>query len=277
MVISAVYHHQLRCSFNGIRAILHDKKLYPDPFNFVPERFMQRQDGQQPKDPQEFSFGYGRRSVPRSITPFTMLTPHNICRACPGRHFADSMLWLMMVQIVSAFHLARATDEDGNTLEPTGRYTSGLVTWVQQFSSHLWFSTPFSFSRPEPFLCTFTPRLPEVIMTQDWALDYVLVPRLLVSMIAMLSRSWHLSISWSEVSMFKNQESTPLYLRGQCERCKRRVQNWMAVHFSVPVERICIALAACGQFQLSIVASNEIYRLRRLLKPASRIARRAES
>lgn len=44
------------------RAILHDEKVYPDPFTFNPERFIK--DGKLDhtvQDPELAAFGYGRR------------------------------------------------------------------------------------------------------------------------------------------------------------------------------------------------------------------------
>ncbi|KAG7448607.1 cytochrome P450 [Guyanagaster necrorhizus] len=103
-------------------AILHDEKEYPEPFEFRPERFMPPSDDPMPLNPREASFGFGRR-------------------ICPGRHFSDSLLWMIMVRIVAAFELDKQRDASGGVVEVKGEYLSGLVT------------------RPAPFACQITPRL----------------------------------------------------------------------------------------------------------------------
>ena len=45
------------------RGILHDEKLYPEPYKFRPERYIDdtvKDDSKNP-DPNKFAFGYGRR------------------------------------------------------------------------------------------------------------------------------------------------------------------------------------------------------------------------
>ncbi|CCM07045.1 uncharacterized protein FIBRA_09365 [Fibroporia radiculosa] len=106
-------------------AILRSEQHYSDPVTFTPERFLPRPDGTRALDPREASFGFGRR-------------------ICPGRYFADDLLWMLMVNILAAFDICKFTDVDGNTIEPSGTYINGLVT------------------RPEPFKCKLIPRLPNL-------------------------------------------------------------------------------------------------------------------
>ncbi|KAF9023685.1 cytochrome P450 [Hymenopellis radicata] len=61
--------------------VLHDPALYPDPFEFIPDRYLNAagngEDGINP-DPRKFAFGYGRR-------------------VCPGQYLADNSLFIAMV------------------------------------------------------------------------------------------------------------------------------------------------------------------------------------
>lgn len=55
--------HNYECMFD--RACMHDPEVYPNPDDFIPERFMQ--DGAldaSVRDPFNYIFGFGRRSVP---------------------------------------------------------------------------------------------------------------------------------------------------------------------------------------------------------------------
>ncbi|KAH7929003.1 cytochrome P450, partial [Leucogyrophana mollusca] len=122
------------CNYNNYRipagatvlanqwAILHDEDAYEDPLKFRPERFLDASKNDLAiLDPREASFGFGRR-------------------VCPGRHFADDLLWLLMIHIIASFEISPVRDADGRLVMPSGAYLTGLVT------------------HPEPFKCTFTPR-----------------------------------------------------------------------------------------------------------------------
>ncbi|KAF8212748.1 cytochrome P450 [Mycena galopus ATCC 62051] len=102
-------------------AILHDERLYPDPYAFKPERFLL--DGKinpAVKNP-EAAFGFGRRLR-------------------PGRHMALSSIWISVVSILATFDISKAVDERGIVIEPSYDYLSGLI------------------STPVPFKCSITPR-----------------------------------------------------------------------------------------------------------------------
>ncbi|KAJ6580680.1 cytochrome P450 [Mycena capillaripes] len=103
-------------------AILNDEEAYPDPQKFNPERFLL--DGKlNPaiRDPEVAAFGFGRR-------------------VCPGKHMAAVSLWIPIASILSTFDINKLVDEDGNTVEPSYAYFSGLI------------------STPLPFECAITPR-----------------------------------------------------------------------------------------------------------------------
>ncbi|KAJ7584750.1 cytochrome P450 [Mycena floridula] len=103
-------------------AMLYNEAEYPDPYSFRPERFIK--DGKldpEVKDPALYLFGHGRR-------------------ICPGRHMAYSSVWIAIASLLSVFEISKATDGDGNPVEPSYEYVSSLA-WV-----------------PRPFKCSLKPR-----------------------------------------------------------------------------------------------------------------------
>ncbi|KAJ7453392.1 cytochrome P450 [Mycena latifolia] len=105
----------------NIWAILHDEVMYPDPNAFKPERFLiDGKPNPAVRDP-DAAFGFGRR-------------------ICPGRHLATSSVWITIASILATFDIQKAVDDMGNVIEPTGEYTSSVI------------------STPVPFKCSITPR-----------------------------------------------------------------------------------------------------------------------
>lgn len=104
-------------------AILHDEMTFPDASDVAPERFLNA-DGQlnsDMKDAELPTFGFGRR-------------------VCPGRHMATSSIWITVASVLSTFDIVKSIDRDGNIIEPSEKYTNGLLIY------------------PEPFKCTIKPR-----------------------------------------------------------------------------------------------------------------------
>lgn len=107
-------------------AMLHDAEYYPRPEIFDPGRFIGADGRLDPaaRDPAEIAFGFGRRS-------------------CPGRHFAEDELWLMIATTLYCFDVTPAKDVDGVEIRPSEHMSSGLVSAISKFE------------------CTITPRSPE--------------------------------------------------------------------------------------------------------------------
>ncbi|KAJ7617258.1 cytochrome P450 [Roridomyces roridus] len=103
------------------KAILHDETMYPDPHIFKPERFLLNGKlNPAVKDPQA-AFGFGRR-------------------VCPGRHLAESSMWIAVVSILAVFDISKAVGENGQVHEPSYEYGDGIL------------------SSPVPFICLIRPR-----------------------------------------------------------------------------------------------------------------------
>nr|BAK09488.1 cytochrome P450 [Postia placenta] len=119
-------------------AVLHDPLLYPDPFQVIPERYLNQEGGLNP-DPQKFAFGYGRR-------------------VCPGRVLAEDSIFIFVACVLATLDISKAVGPDGLPIESGVQYTGGTV------------------SHPGPFQCTIKPRSAEsVCLIQSAAMhvDYM--------------------------------------------------------------------------------------------------------
>ncbi|RXW12655.1 hypothetical protein EST38_g13199 [Candolleomyces aberdarensis] len=121
-------------------AMLHDENVYPDPFTFNPDRFINSETGQvdftRARDPSHACWGFGRR-------------------VCPGRYMAFSAVWLAIASLIATFDIEKAKEkvkavgEDGiereeeRTVELTHEYVSAVVI------------------APKPFKCVIKPRSKE--------------------------------------------------------------------------------------------------------------------
>ncbi|KAF9522294.1 cytochrome P450 [Crepidotus variabilis] len=108
-------------------AMLHDESVYPSPFLFKPERFMNG-DALNPdvKDPDHACFGFGRR-------------------ICAGRFVAFPSIWITIASLIYVFEIEREVDENGCEIDPQPEYTSGIVV------------------SPKPFPCNIKPRSPDFV------------------------------------------------------------------------------------------------------------------
>jgi len=91
-------------------AMLNDERIYPEPHEFKPERFLKNGKlDSSVRDPMDIAFGFGRR-------------------ICPGKHLAHSALTLAAASVLSTFDLVRKLDENGREIEPKREYTkSGVI------------------------------------------------------------------------------------------------------------------------------------------------------
>ncbi|KAG6908814.1 hypothetical protein DXG01_003167 [Tephrocybe rancida] len=90
-------------------AMLHDEAIYPEPFEFIPDRFMKGGKlNREVRDPSHAAFGFGRR-------------------ICPGRYMVQSAVWIAVASLVAAFDITKEVDSNGQVVEPTYDFLPGLV------------------------------------------------------------------------------------------------------------------------------------------------------
>ncbi|KXN84122.1 O-methylsterigmatocystin oxidoreductase [Leucoagaricus sp. SymC.cos] len=109
--------------FGNIWAITRDERIYPNPEQFNPERFMKNVDEEIAKrrDPKNYVFGFGRRR-------------------CPGANLVDSSVWLLIASIIATMDISKSVNEKGKTIEPEYVFDN------------------FIFRRPNNFKCDIRPR-----------------------------------------------------------------------------------------------------------------------
>ncbi|CAE6416160.1 unnamed protein product [Rhizoctonia solani] len=111
----------------NIWSMSRDVTIYPNPNEFLPERFLPKSQGglhdRPAVDPNEFVFGFGRR-------------------ACPGKTLATEVLWIFAASILANFDILPWVDEvTGLPVLPQGTYGDGTIV------------------HPQPFKCNFKRRL----------------------------------------------------------------------------------------------------------------------
>ena len=94
---------------------LHDPEVYSDPDIFKPERYLPPLNE---NDPSQLAFGYGRRS-------------------CPGRLFADSIVYITIVQILAAFRFGKHRDAHGNEFSPKLKPVPGIINSPSPFEFNI--------------------------------------------------------------------------------------------------------------------------------------------
>ena len=91
--------------------ILHDESLFPDPFTFNPDRFMQPakdEKAEKLRDPFTYAFGYGRR-------------------ICPGMYLAIDSLFVVIAMSLATLNIDKKKDGNGQYIEPRVELTTGTV------------------------------------------------------------------------------------------------------------------------------------------------------
>ncbi|KAJ2926328.1 hypothetical protein H1R20_g10780, partial [Candolleomyces eurysporus] len=114
-------------------AMLHDEKVYSDPFEFKPDRFINPETGRidysRARDPGHACFGFGRR-------------------ICPGRFMAFESLWLSIASLIATFNIEKAKEK---VTLPSGEEVERTVELTHEYASAF-------IAMPKPFRCVFKPR-----------------------------------------------------------------------------------------------------------------------
>ncbi|KAJ3560891.1 hypothetical protein NP233_g10541 [Leucocoprinus birnbaumii] len=98
--------------------ILHDPNVYPEPMRYNPDRFMKNgQLNSEVQDPLAV-FGYGRR-------------------VCPGSHFSDASMFIMIAHILSVYKIQPSLDEKGNEVKIIPDMTSGILSYPVEFQCRI--------------------------------------------------------------------------------------------------------------------------------------------
>lgn len=110
------------------RAIHRDPKLWTDPDQFDPRRYLDKPlsaaeyiTSPDPYERDHFTYGAGRR-------------------VCPGVHVAERSLFINIARVLWGFDISKARGPDGRPVEPTTEMVPGFST------------------APKPFECAITPR-----------------------------------------------------------------------------------------------------------------------
>ncbi|KAG8705663.1 hypothetical protein FRC09_002820 [Ceratobasidium sp. 395] len=104
-------------------AMTRDASIYPNPEQFVPERFLLKSQGGMhevpARCPTEFIFGFGRR-------------------ACPGKFLAVESLWMFAASILATFDILPHVDETtGLPVLPRGTYGNGAIVHPHPFGCRI--------------------------------------------------------------------------------------------------------------------------------------------
>jgi hypothetical protein len=110
------------------RAISHDPEIYPEPFDFIPERWLDK-DGQLTGAEERAAFGFGKRWPSMPQTAFA-INEHEFNRECVGIHLAKSTLWLTTASILAVFDFNKAKDKHGHEIEVSHQAAGDLVQCV---------------------------------------------------------------------------------------------------------------------------------------------------
>jgi cytochrome P450 len=110
--------------------MLRDSRVYVDPDNFNPDRFLATEGHVPEMDPSEVGvFGFGRRCVnTRSGTRMKFTERFSSFSKCPGQHLAELSTWLGVASVLATFDVSPALDDNGKPIDV--RYALGGINHI---------------------------------------------------------------------------------------------------------------------------------------------------
>ncbi|KAG7096665.1 hypothetical protein E1B28_004080 [Marasmius oreades] len=93
----------------NIWKLTHDPKIYFNPMEFNPDRYISAEGRGVEPDPRPLCFGFGRR-------------------ICPGMHLADVSVFASCAMSLAVFDVSKRT-ENGVVVEPVNERTTGTIRW----------------------------------------------------------------------------------------------------------------------------------------------------
>ena len=108
---------------------MYDEERYPEPYQFLPERY-EEGEGRQPQvDPTSIVFGFGRRCVYDCDNLWgAVLTLLHIRRLCPGMSIGQASVFLSVIHILFALNVHSAKDVNGMDVIPAAEFTDTHVS-----------------------------------------------------------------------------------------------------------------------------------------------------
>ncbi|KAJ3553877.1 hypothetical protein NM688_g3387 [Phlebia brevispora] len=110
----------------NIWTILHDETIYPDPFEFRPERYLSEEGTlrtlERTEDPAVISFGFGRRYEALSSLNLKSFPSRNLISICPGLFLALNSIFINVCMMLYVFDIKMITDERGEEVIPEVEY-----------------------------------------------------------------------------------------------------------------------------------------------------------
>jgi cytochrome P450 len=105
--------------FPNIWGVTRNEDEYTDANAFNPDRyFIPNKLGHLPVDPTTYVFGFGRR-------------------ICPGMHFADASLFIILVCVIATFDIEREVDEEGREIVPPEAYVNSMLSFPKTFKCRI--------------------------------------------------------------------------------------------------------------------------------------------
>lgn len=73
------------------------------------------------------------------------------CRRCTGTHLVESYLWLAIAYTLATFDFTKATDADGNVIEPQPQYLDASFRYAlfEQAKAVFYFTEADFYARPK--------------------------------------------------------------------------------------------------------------------------------